>query len=150
MRKEQEAIHHINVDEEIQIPVFGYVLIRDILLNDILGKDSPQVLYWAGKQLARKFPLSEMNEVISFFNNASWGKLEISKQTKDEMIVSLSGEIIKRRLLLNNQCHFQLEAGFLAEQISMQKKLTTEAAEEAKRRASTITLTIKWDSKDPI
>jgi predicted hydrocarbon binding protein len=91
MRKEQEAIHNINVDEEIQIPVFGYELIRDILLNDILGKDSPQVLYWAGKQLARKFPLSEINEVISFFNKASWGNLEIFKQTKDEMIVSLSG-----------------------------------------------------------
>jgi hypothetical protein len=32
----------------------------------------------------------------------------------------------------------------------MQKKFTTEAAEEVKRRASTIILTIKWDSKDPI
>ena len=38
-------------------PIFGYELMRDFLLPTILGKHEKDILYWAGKDLARKFPL---------------------------------------------------------------------------------------------
>ncbi|MFF2591293.1 YslB family protein [Peribacillus butanolivorans] len=136
--------------EESQVPVFGYELIREVLLNDILGKDSNQILYWAGKQLARKFPLNGEQEVVAFFQNAGWGHLEIIKFSKTEMELSLTGEIISRRLDLHPDCHFQLEAGFLAEQFTLQKKFLSESTEEIKRRAKKVTFTIQWDPRDPI
>ncbi|MFE4243374.1 YslB family protein [Peribacillus butanolivorans] len=136
--------------EESQVPAFGYELIREVLLIDILGKDSNQILYWAGKQLARKFPLNGEQEVVAFFQNAGWGHLEIIKFSKTEMELSLTGEIISRRLDLHPDCHFQLEAGFLAEQFTLQKKFLSESTEEIKRRAKKVTFTIQWDPRDPI
>ena len=128
-----ETIEHSKI-EELQIPTFGYELIREILLQDILGEDSYHILYWAGKQLARKFPLTSMNEVISFFQSAGWGELIIKKETKNEMELTLTGEIINRRLDLYTNTHFQLEAGFLAEQCVLQKKFYSEAISEIKKR----------------
>lgn len=144
-----ETIEHSQI-EELQIPTFGYELIREILLQDILGDDSYHILYWAGKQLARRFPLSSMNEVISFFQSAGWGQLNIEKETKNEMELSLTGEIINRRLDLYANTHFQLEAGFLAEQCVLQKKFYSEAISEIKKRSNQILFTVKWDTKDPI
>lgn len=134
--------------DQLLIPVFGYELVREILLNDILGKDSPQILYWAGKRLARRFPLTEKDEIIAFFQSAGWGKLEILKESNDEMELALTGDIVSRRFDVNENCHFQLEAGFLAEQISLQKKFLTEATEEHKRRAKKVIFSVKWDKKD--
>lgn len=136
--------------EELQIPTFGYELIREILLHDILGEDSPHILYWAGKQLARKFPLTSIAEVISFFEGAGWGNLIINKETKNEMELTLTGEIINRRLELYSDSHYQLEAGFLAEQCVLQKKFYSEAIAEIKKRSKQIHFTVKWDPKDPI
>ncbi|RFU65929.1 YslB family protein [Peribacillus glennii] len=137
-------------DQELQIPAFAYELVREVLLDDILGKDSPQILYWAGKRMARRFPLSGRDEIISFFRNAGWGNLQVVKESKDETQFLLSGDVVSRRLDVNNQCHFQLEAGFLAEQFSLQTKLLTEATEETKRRAKKVTFTVKWDKKDSL
>ena len=136
--------------DEIQVPAFGYELIRESLLNDILGKDSYQILYWAGKQLARKFPLNGDQEWVALFHNAGWGHLEIIKLSKSEMELSLSGEMVARRLDLYPDSHFQLEAGFLAEQFTLQKKFLSEATEDIKRRAKKVGFTISWDPKDPI
>ena len=144
-----ETIEHSKI-EELQIPTFGYELIREILLQDILGEDSYHILYWAGKKLARKFPLTSMNEVISFFQSAGWGELIIKKETKNEMELTLTGEIINRRLDLYTNTHFQLEAGFLAEQCVLQKKFYSEAISDIKKRANQILFTVKWDTKDPI
>ena len=50
------------------IPTFGYELIRDNILRSVLGKHEEEVLYWAGKELARKFPLFSIEEAASFLN----------------------------------------------------------------------------------
>lgn len=146
LEKEQEQ----SQPDGLQVPAFGYNLIREILVGDILGKDSPQILYWAGKQLARKFPLNGEQEIMAFFKSAGWGHLEIVKQMKSEMELSLSGELISQRLELHPDCHFQLEAGFLAEQFTQQRKFLSEATEEVKRRAKKVIITIQWDPRDPI
>lgn len=138
------------VNEESQVPVFGYELIREFVLSDILGEDSYQILYWAGKRLARKFPLASLNEVIAFFESAGWGRLVIEKETKNELELSLTGKLVNRRLDLYTDCHYQLEAGFLAEQCVIQKKFYSEAIAEIKKRSQKIIFTVKWDTKDPI
>ena len=39
------------------VSLFGHELIRNDLLHELLGKDAPEILYWAGKKLARQYPL---------------------------------------------------------------------------------------------
>jgi predicted hydrocarbon binding protein len=148
LKKENTELQEKKENESFQVPVFGYELVREVLLDDILGKDSPQVLYWAGKRMARRFPLTGKNEIISFFQSAGWGNLEVLKESKDEMEFLLTGDVVARRLDVNEQCHFQLEAGFLAEQFSLQNKLQAEAIEETKSRAKKVIFTVKWDKKD--
>lgn len=53
---------------EKMIPVFGYELIRDTLLPNVLGEEAPHILYWAGKELARKYPLETLDELADFFS----------------------------------------------------------------------------------
>ena len=45
------------IEEHSHVTSFGYELIRDHVLASILGKHEKDILYWAGKDLARKFPL---------------------------------------------------------------------------------------------
>jgi predicted hydrocarbon binding protein len=137
--KQQEEM-----DTTLQVPVFGYELIRDMLLPDLLGKDHTLIIYWSGKQLARRFTIGTQEEISQFFREAGWGELEIIEQKKNEIKYLLSGDMVKRRLELNKDATFQLEAGFLAEQIQRQKGKTAEAIEEQKKRQD-IYITVQWD-----
>lgn len=135
---------------DINVPIFGYELIRDILIPDILGKDTPDILYWAGKSLARKFPLVTTEEINAFFTEAGWGSLELAVMTKKEMKFELSGPIIARRIDMKNEDSFKLEAGFLAEQIQNQKKVITETIEEVHKKQKKVTFLLRWDQKDTV
>lgn len=150
MKKESSALEAEKKAEDITVPAFGHELIREVLLEDLLGPDSRPVLYWAGRKLARKFPLGSTDEIIEFFRSAGWGTLTINKEGKNEMTMALYGPEVERRLSVNGTAHFQLEAGFIAEQIQSQQRFRAEAAEELKRRAARTEFTVKLDIKDPI
>lgn len=130
------------------VTIFSKELLRDILLPDLLGKDHSQILYWSGKQLARKFPLNNLQEIDEFFNNAGWGQLVEEKHSKHEAQYSLEGPIVTRRFDLNSECEFQLEAGFLAQQIQFLQKRITEASVDTKAKSKTVKFLVRWDTKD--
>jgi hypothetical protein len=134
--------------EKASISQFAYELLRSDLLPELLGKEERNILYWAGRHLARKYPLHTMEEVQAFFNEAGWGSLEMTEASGSEMIFSLQSLLIEQRMQ-NFQHHtFSLEAGFLAEQIQLQKKCTTEALESIKRNK--VSITVQWDKKDTL
>ncbi|KLT16258.1 hypothetical protein AA980_19485 [Neobacillus vireti] len=130
--------------------MFGYEIIREILLPEILGKDTPEILYWAGKLLARKFPLPDYDKVIEFFANASWGQLEIKKENKNEIEFELSSPLFVSRVKSKAENFFQLEAGFLAQQIQLQKEVIAETFEHPVKKSNKVQFTVKWDNKDRI
>jgi predicted hydrocarbon binding protein len=132
------------------VPAFGYELIREVLLPEILGNDTPEILYWAGKRLARRFPLNSLDDMSDFFSQAGWGNLKIVNEAKNELQFELSSSLITQRIQSKEKHHFQLEAGFLAEQLEMQKQMVCEAFEHPRKRASKVHFTVKWDKKDPI
>ncbi|WP_064092546.1 YslB family protein [Rossellomorea aquimaris] len=144
MEQKKEEIHQESV------PIFGYELLRDMLIPDILGKHSPDILYWGGKQLSRRFPLQTTEELISFFNEAGWGTLNVIEQKKNEMTFEMNGPLVERRLSLKSDVTFKLEAGFLAEQIQFQKKCVTEATDEIHKRSKSVRILTRWDDKDRI
>jgi len=129
------------------VSAFGYELIRDHILSSILGKNEEDILYWAGKELARKFPATTLDEVLQFFTDASWGTLTLDKQSKEEAFFTLSGE--EDLLHIAHRC-FRLEAGFLAEQHQIISGLLTECLDDKNEKKQHVTFHVKWDVKDPI
>ena len=48
-----------------------------------------EILYWAGKEVARKFPIFTIEELTTFFTEAGWGLLTLEKTSKEEAFYSL-------------------------------------------------------------
>ncbi|MFD2446265.1 YslB family protein [Bacillus sp. CGMCC 1.16607] len=134
--------------EDITIPSFGYDLVREELLTNILGKDAPDILYWSGKNLARSYPLQSITEIIAFFEKAGWGQLSIKKETKNDIFFELTSPLIIYRFQSNKETHYKIEAGFLAQQIETQNGMITEAFEQVHKKAGTVEFTVRWDRKD--
>lgn len=129
------------------IPSFGYEILRDGVLRSILGKNEADVLYWAGKEVARKFPLFSLDEAPSFFTQAGWGELTFEKESNDAYIMMLAGDA---DILKFDERSFRLEAGFLAEQVQKLKGCIAECHEEVNVKKQFVKFLVKWDSKDPI
>ncbi len=146
----QSAIINLEELQDINVPAFGFELLREVLIPDILGQDHPQMLYWAGKGLARKFPVDSLEELSAFFQKAGWGNLSLVHNKKSEMEFELSGELISIRFKKSNEHTFQMEAGFIAEQLQSLNNQITETYEQVKKRANKVVFTVKWDQKDPL
>lgn len=122
---------------------FGYMILRDHVLSDILGKNENDVLYWAGKSLARKFPLHSLDEAINFFSQADFGGLIIEKSGKSETVFMLQPDTI------SNRC-FKLEAGFLAQQEQELSGFLTEAYDEVLLKKKMVRITLKTDLREHV
>jgi predicted hydrocarbon binding protein len=127
-----------NNAETEMISSFAYKLLRNELIPELLGKEQEAILYWAGKALARKFPLQSIEEIIDFFKQASWGELHLIKDKKQEKHFTFTPKL--------SSSSFKLEAGFLAEQIQQQTSFITETFEQSKRK--TMYFIVKSDRKD--
>lgn len=126
------------------IPLFGYELIRDHLLPSVLGVHEGEILYWAGKEIARKFPLFSTEEIPAFFAEAGWGNLSLIKLSKKEAFYELTNDTIDLKV---DQRKFQLEAGFIAEQYQKLNNVLTECHADIKKRNQSIHFQVKWDPK---
>jgi predicted hydrocarbon binding protein len=129
------------------VPSFGYELIRDHVLSTILGKHEDDILYWAGKELARKFPMFSMEEATTFFQEAGWGILSMEQQNKDEAFYVLTGD--PEMLRMEQRC-FRLEAGFLAQQQQKLGGFLSECFEEKSIKKNTVQFHVKWDLKEKV
>lgn len=123
--------------------LFGYELLRDHVLPSLLGKHEKDILYWAGKEIARKFPVFTIEELPSFFQEAGWGELTITKTTKESTFYILKvgeGVQIEHR-------SFTLEAGFLAEQYQKLNGLFTECYGVQESQKGIVKFEVRWDRK---
>lgn len=97
---------------------FAVSVLRDFVLPDLLDKDTPELLYWAGKDLSRRLAIQDMNDLPSVFKNAGFGELAIVNQSKASYKYKLSGpEVIQRFNLNNDDPEFSLESGFISETV---------------------------------
>ncbi|WP_442595334.1 YslB family protein [Neobacillus sp. D3-1R] len=149
MKKTRSDDHVLSL-EEILIPSFGYELVREELLTNILGKDAPDILYWSGKRLARSYPLDSLSDIIQFFERAGWGELAIKREASNEISFTLTSPLIIHRLQQNKDSHFKLETGFLAQQIELQTEMLAEAYEQIHKKVGLVEIIVRWDKKDRI
>jgi predicted hydrocarbon binding protein len=126
----------------------GYEIIRDHVIPNILGKHQDEILYWSGKDIARKFPIFSIDELPDFFQEAGWGHLTFQegKNAKDEAIFILE----QSDTTLLEKRSYQLEAGFIAEQFQKLNGFLTECYGEKLLKESQIRFLVKWDLKTKI
>lgn len=128
----------------------GNELLRDVLIPSLVGNND-DIMYWAGKLLARKLLLATDNDLRLFFKYAGWGTLTHTKSKKEEHTFELSGEPVKVRFDATEKPDFQLEAGFIAETFQLHNNLTTEAkVEKIDSKKPLVTFTIIIDSHAPV
>ncbi|MFT8950537.1 MAG: YslB family protein, partial [Liquorilactobacillus hordei] len=108
------------------VNTLGYEVIRDILVPELIG-DNHNILYWAGKRLAREVYLAKDDDLPVFFSEAGWGDLKRIKGNKKQQLFELSGDVVQLRNQVVKQADFLLEAGFLAETIQLQSGFVCEA-----------------------
>ncbi|MCF6408705.1 YslB family protein [Pseudalkalibacillus salsuginis] len=149
MKKDNDVLPQPTNEKEGYL--FGYELMRDVLLPELLGKEDHSLLYWAGRTLARKYPMDTSEELIQFFAAANFGELRLKEETSKTITFELTSDRISDLLRKRRHEGFQLEAGFLAEQIQRKKERITESFEEIKRgKEDKIIFTVQWDRKDEI
>ncbi|MDW0110426.1 DUF2507 domain-containing protein [Sporosarcina aquimarina] len=120
---------------------FGYELLRDHVIPGILGKHEEDILYWAGKDIARKFPLYSIDEIPEFFKEAGWGKLVISSTGKEETDYLLTERIISPA----TRESVRLESGFLAQQYQIANGCLTECYGSRNEETGEMILQVRWD-----
>lgn len=124
----------------------GYEILRNQVLPSILGKHEDDILYWAGKEVARQFPIFSMDELPEFFNQAGWGTLTIQEEKENTIIF---------RVDRSNDTTFQasscqLEAGFIAEQHQQLTKQLTECYGTKHIKEEIVTYEMKWDARETL
>lgn len=108
-------------------PYLPQMILRDALIPELLGEDKGDIGYWAGKSLARRFPIGNPTDAAIFFNQVGFGTLTLEKQTAQMTQWQLSGDPVRLRLKVEGTTDFTLEAGFLAEMMAQQLGVVTEA-----------------------
>lgn len=94
---------------------------RDVILPAILGKETDEMLYWIGKDLARVYPVATSEDLIYLTNQLGFGRLVQRKKSNTSQIWRLTGPIVKERIQRNDEeTSFGLECGFLAQEIEFQ------------------------------
>ncbi|MFC7061594.1 YslB family protein [Halobacillus seohaensis] len=120
----------------------GFDLLRYYTLPDFLGKDSPYLLYFMGKNIARETTATTFEDLYEFFQYMGWGALQLIKEKRKEMIFHLQGHIVEKRL--NQKIYkvdFRLECGFLAETLQSITGDTYECIEEISSKEHIVVIT---------
>jgi hypothetical protein len=134
----------IKMNESTEQIYFINQLYHDFILPDILGEDTPDILYWAGKHVARKYELSNLDDLTQFFAMAGFGQLEQVKETRRQVIFQLSGQSVTDRLASQNN-DFALESGIVAEAVQLEKEREAEAAFSPAKHQKGVQITVQFD-----
>jgi hypothetical protein len=134
------------------VPAFGYELIRNQLIPELLGKESASILYWSGRKLARLYPAGSEEKIPLFFEQAGWGTLELVDKSRKKMDFECRSSLIDYQIKEDqDSALFSLEAGFIAEQIQQIYGFIAEAVTEIKTgKNKKVIFHIKWDASDPV
>ncbi|WP_368652266.1 YslB family protein [Ornithinibacillus sp. 4-3] len=116
--------------DELHTSGAGYDILRYISLPELFGDEADTLLYFTGKNIARKFEIQSMQDIGLIFEKLGWGKLELIKETKRSITFHLLADAVAYRLLAPFQTEFRLEAGFLAEAVQHVIGVECECTEE--------------------
>ncbi|WEG13946.1 YslB family protein [Pullulanibacillus sp. KACC 23026] len=147
----EKRLPQIEVIGNTNVSAFGLELLRTVVIPELLGDETHPILYWAGRRLARQYPLQDVADLPAFFEKAGWGQLELKESKKDHCLYFLTSELIEARIKDDEHTTFSLETGFLAEQYERLTQYKAEAIMEVKTgKQKRAEIQIQWDLKDPV
>ncbi|WP_106496982.1 YslB family protein [Lentibacillus sp. Marseille-P4043] len=133
MAKDQNSLS-ITLLDELQSSGAGYNVLRYISLPELLGSEANTLLYYIGKDLARKLEIQSLEDVYHIFEKLGWGRLELVKEKRKELIFNLMADSVANRLNAPFPTEFRIEAGFLAESLQLIKGISCECLEEINKK----------------
>src|SRR5699024_2294328 len=101
--------------DELPDSTLGYDILRYVTMLEVLCEENDSILYFIGRNLSRKFEIKVLDDLIYLFLKLKWGKLELIKEKKKQVVFHLMSDEIVSRLLAPYDTDFRLEAGFIAE-----------------------------------
>lgn len=141
MSKDHESMP-VTLLDELHTTGAGYDIIRYIGLPDIFGSESPTLLYFMGKNLSRRLDIQSVSDIVYAFEKLGWGRLELVKEKKKELVFQLMADSVVYRLNAPLDTEFRLEAGFLSEAIEQIKERSCECQEEQHKKIHQIEFTV--------
>ncbi|MCI1987048.1 MAG: YslB family protein [Lactobacillus sp.] len=129
-------------------PLFGQLMLRDLLLPDLLGKETEAITYWAGRSLARRLPVAE-DDLSALFARIGFGDLASTASKRHQRLYTLSGTTVATRMANFEAPDFRLEAGFLAQSLQQEFGCVVEASVAIDAHKQSVTLTAVLDEKTP-
>ncbi|WP_161878652.1 DUF2507 domain-containing protein [Alkalibacterium sp. MB6] len=136
------------MNDNMNDPLKGISLLRDHLLPLLLRDDEQEILYWAGKDLARTYDFTSFDDIKAIMQEVSFGRLELTTQKRSTFECRLEGEIIAERLKTNNQATFSMETGFLAEAIQEVTGHYTEGTYQIMKKSDAVAIELTFDKHE--
>ncbi len=72
----------VTVLDELHTAGAGYDIIRYVGLPDVFGNQADALLYFMGKNMARKFEFQSLSDIVYAFEKLGWGHLELVKEKR--------------------------------------------------------------------
>ncbi|WP_164668440.1 YslB family protein [Virgibacillus doumboii] len=143
MAKDQESMSVALLDD-LHTSGAGYDILRYISLPELLGTESNTLLYFMGKNLARKLEIQTISDIIYSFDKLGWGRLELVKEKKKVLTFHLMADAVVYRLSAPFDTEFRLEAGFLAEALQSIKSRPCECTEEINKKIHQVEFSVVY------
>lgn len=126
------------------------LLLRDRLLPNLFRDDEGDILYWAGKELARDYTLTSIDELSELMRQLSFGKLTLKEEKKKSYTFLLHGEIVHERMKANSDADFSLETGFIAQAVQTLSDHYTEGFFSLNIKERTVSIQLETDPKESV
>src|SRR5699024_408896 len=133
MAKKQEPVS-LSLLDELHTSGAGYDVLRYISLPELLGSESNTLLYFMGRNLARKLDIKAIEDISYIFEKLGWGEIELVKEKRRELFFHLMADSVIQSLKSPFDAEFRLESGFLVETIQIIKGTECECTEEINRK----------------
>lgn len=141
MSKESKTLS-VSLLDDLHTSGAGYDILRYISLPELFGTEADTLLYFMGRNLARKFDLKTLEDVYYTYDKLGWGRLELVKDKNKSLTFHLMDDAIVHRLKAPIGTDFRLEAGFLAEAILLIKDKESECIEKINHKIHLVELKV--------
>ncbi|SRR5690625_405912 len=123
----------------------GYDILRYVSLPNLLGNEADTILYFMGKDLARRFNITSFEDIYDIADKMGWGRLELVKEKKNSVTFCLMADAVVYRLKAPVEVEFRLECGFISEAVQMVKDINCECSEKINYRIHQVEFTVVYD-----
>lgn len=144
MTKKQKPLSSSLLDD-LHTSGAGYDILRYVGLPSLLGTEADTILYFMGKELARKFEINSFEDIYIISEKMGWGRLELVKEKKHSITFCMMADAVVYRLKSPIEVEFRLECGFISEAVEMIKNVKCECSEKINQRIHQIEFQVVYD-----